>query len=264
MGSSGLVKSLLLASAAAWSARADILPPDSHLVPRTVTLVNTGDYPGLVFVALEFYPGNPGAPVAATRMGPDIEAKVSGYKLDFMRIYAAKASDWPALKDPLGLGTAGTPSLEWKTRLTLVPGDLDANAEYVPNSSSLKLETNEYKLEGMAPDKVSFYASLRTYVDGSKKEIPASLSTMRPPGKAEQGGDLAAKGRSLIWIPRHNGVAAIRIFGIGGRRVWSVRSVGASGQVKIVALPSLAKGRYFVSAASRSWSQSAWLDLGER
>jgi len=266
MVSSCLVKSLCLAAAATLSAYADILPPDSHLVPRTVTLVNTGDYPELVFVALEFYPGKPDAPVAATRMEPGIEARISGYKLDYMQVYAAKTTEWPALKGKLGLanGAATSPASDWKTGLTQIPGDLQANSKYAPNSSTLKSEVYEYKLDGAGPDKASEYASLQTYTDGSEKEVPLGATALRAPMQGATTGSLAIRGRSLIWVPNHTGVAAIGLFDTGGRRAWSARRVAASGQGQTLALPSMAAGRYLVSAQGRGWSQSAWLDLGKR
>lgn len=286
MNSSCLVKSLCLAvSAAAWSAQADILPPDSHVVPRTVTLINTGDYPDQVFAALEFYPGSQ-TPVAMTRMGPGVEAKITGYKLDYIRFYSAKAADWPAAKTQAGAAVpCAAPTTDTSksacvcchpepspapspSAMVLIEGQVEAGAQYVPNSSKLVAEAYEYQLEGKPAAKATLHAILQTYADGSKQEVPPSATALAPALRGARDAvpmaRLSADGRSLIWVPNHAGVASIGVFDAKGQRAWSARRVAASGQAQILGLPSLAAGRYLVSAQGRGWGQSAWLDLGKR
>lgn len=295
MKSSCLVKSLSFAAAAALSAQADILPPDSHLVPRTVSLINTQDYPGLVFVALEFYPGNPDAPVAATPMGKGREAKLTGYKLDYLRFYAARLADWPAIEGKLGLAKGATvtgvgapcaspaasvagapcvcchdtaaspPEADWKAGLTPVAGSVDAASRYAGNSSSLQSEAYEYKLEGANADSLSLYGSLQTYADGSKQEIRLDATAVRARFRAMPAARLAADGRSLLWEPLHNGVASISLIDAAGRRAWSVHRVATVGEIQAMPLPAgMAQGRYLLAVQGRGWAQRAWLELGQR
>jgi hypothetical protein len=284
MNSSCFVKSLCLAAAAAWTAHADFMPPDSHLVPRTVTLINTGDYPGLAFAALEFYPGDRTTPVATTRMGAGVQAKITGYKLDYIEFYSAKAADWPAAKAAqVGSATAlcATPMVDTTkagcvcchpdptpapspSAMTLIQGNVDAGSQYVPNTSKLISEAYEYQLEGTSAEKITLHAILQTYADGSKQEVPPGATALRAPVAAAPMARLAADGRALIWVPQRSGIAAVSLFDAGGRRAWSQRRVAASGQAQVLALPAMAAGRYLVSAQGRGWAQSAWLDLGKR
>jgi len=244
MNSSCFVKSLCFAAATAWSAHADIIPPDSHLVPRTITLINTGDYPDLAFAALEFYPGNQTTPVATTRMGTGVQAKITGYKLDYIELYAAKASDTSAK--------------------VLIQGNVEAASQWVPNTSTLISEAYEYQLEGTSAEKVALHAILQTHADGSKQEVPPSATALHAPVAATPMARLAADGRALIWVPQHTGLATVSLFDASGRRAWAQHRVAASGQAQVLALPAMAAGRYLVSAQGRGWAQSAWLDLGKR
>jgi hypothetical protein len=273
MNSSCFVKSLCLA-AAAWTAHADVMPPDSHLVPRTVTLINTGDYPGLAFSALEFYPGNPTTPVATTLMGAGVQAKITGYKLDYIAFYSAKAragsaaglcatavdTSKPACvcchTDP-----APTPDTSAKV---LIQGDVAAGSQWVPNTSTLISETYEYQLEGTGAEKVTLHAILQTHADGSKQEVAPGATAVRTLVAADPMARLAADGRALIWVPQHSGIAAVSLIDASGRRAWSQHRVAAAGQAQVLALPVMAAGRYLVSAQGRGWAQSAWLDLGKR
>jgi hypothetical protein len=266
MKPSCLVKSLSFAAAAAFSARADILPPDSHLVPRTVSLVNTGDYPGQVFVALEFFPGNPEVPVAATPMSAGKEAKVTGYKLDYLHVYAANLADWPAVQAKLGLiGSESGPAADWKAGLTLVAGDVQAGPQFAANSSPLKSEIYEYKVAGATAESLSLYASLQSYADGSQKEVPLSATALRASSRAMPDARMAADGRSLLWVPRHSGVASLSLLDAAGRRAWSARRVAIAGVSQSVALPAnLTQAKYLVTVQGRGWSQSGWLEPGKR
>ncbi|MBW8888663.1 MAG: hypothetical protein JF616_12980 [Fibrobacteres bacterium] len=244
MNSSCFVKSLCFAAATAWSAHADILPPDSHLVPRTVTIVNTGDYPALAFSALEFFPGNETTPVATTRMGTGVQAKITGYKLDEIDFYAAEASDTSAK--------------------VMIQGKVEAQSQWVSNTSTLISETYEYQLEGASAEKVALHAILQTHQDGSKQEVAPGATALRAPVAAAPMARLAADGRALIWVPQHSGIASVSLFDAGGRRAWAQHRVAVSGEAQILALPAMAAGRYLVSAQGRGWTQSARLDLGKR
>jgi len=273
MNSSCFVKSLCLA-AAAWTAHADILPPDSHLVPRTVTLINTGDYPALAFSALEFNPGNRTTPVATTRMGAGVQAKITGYKLDYLAFYAAKAqagsvaalcatavdTSKPACvcchTDP-----APTPDTGAKV---LIQGDVAAESQWVPNTSTLISETYEYQLEGPGAEKVTLHAILQTHADGSKQEVAPGATGLRAPVAAAPMARLAANGRALIWVPQRSGIAGVGLFDANGRRAWSQHRVAAAGQAQVLALPAMAAGRYLVSVVGLGWAQSAWLEIGKR
>jgi hypothetical protein len=257
MKPSCLVKTLVYATVAVLSAQADILPPDSRLVPRTVSLINAEDYPGLVFVALEFYPGKT-TPVAATPMGDGKEAKISGYKFDYIRIYAAKVADWPAVQANL----AGP---EWKSGLAPVAGNIDAASQYVSNSSSLKSETYEYKLEGVNAERLSLYAILQTNQDGSKKEALLGATEVRAPSYSAPAARLTADGRSLLWVPQHSGVATISLLDAAGRRAWSARCVATSGATQAMPMPTkMAPGKYLLAVQGLGWAQGAWLELGQR
>jgi hypothetical protein len=257
-----------------------------------VAIINTQDYPGQIFLALEFYPGNTNTPVSGTLMGPGIEAKITGYKLDIMQIYSAQASDRAAVLGRLGgilakaasgaqaaapcaapAGSAGpcvcchtdpVPASDWKTGLTLVPGAIDAAAEYVPNASTLKSEVYEYKLSGAGPDRVVLSASLQTHADGSRQEVALDASAVRAGSASASMPRLAADGRSLIWVPQRNGLAAVSLYDAAGRRAWSAKSAAAAGQPQVLAMPRMAPGRYLVSAQGRGWAQRAWLDIGKR
>lgn len=272
MNSSCFVKSLCLA-AAAWTAHADIMPPDSHLVLRTVTLINTGDYPALAFSALEFNPGNQTTPVATTRMGAGVQAKITGYKLDYIAFYSAKApaGSLAALcatavdtSKPACVCCHTDPAPTSDTAKVLIQGDVAAESQWVPNTSTLISETYEYQLEGTGAEKVTLHAILQTHADGSKQEVAPGATAVRAPVATAPMARLAADGRALIWVPQHSGIAAVSLIDASGRRAWSQHRVAASGQAQVLALSAMAAGRYLVSAQGRGWAQSAWLDLGKR
>ncbi len=282
MKSSCLIKSLLLISSVATAVLADVAPPDSKVVSRSVAIVNTGSYPDRVFIGLEFFPGK-STPVSASKIGAGTRLSTA-YKFNWIDVYSAAASAWPALKDKYGIsdGSGETGSgltgiadkLCCSGELTAVTGTVESTPQWVSDTSKLESEVIEYQVQGKNADKFSLYGIQQTFSDGRKTETLQGAAGVREIRSAARATSLRARmtwdGRSLLWIPNHSGIVTVSLIDVSGKTVWSARTVVTGGELETVSIPmampmaSAAKGRYVVFAQGLGWSQSVPLEIGNR
>jgi hypothetical protein len=206
-----------------------------------------------------------------------------GYKFDRVKLYWAKASDWPTLKADHGIpdgppsGTLGEgygkgweaqgegSKGNWKVGgalLTRIGGDVETGQSIVKNTDPLVTEELIYTLTGLDQGGTAAL-TLKTslYSDGRQPkavEYPLSASGIDDltPARRSASASVTADGRELRLTTAQGGVAAIVLYGAGGKRLWAARRVLSANEAQGIAMPRLSPGSYFVSVRGLGWSQA--------
>ena len=263
--------------AAATAVRADIPPDaDEHVVARTFGVANADADPGKAIIACEFHPGS-AAPVVAYRLHDATRSGLLYYKFDRVKLFWAKASDWPALHSDGGIhdgppsGPVGkNPGADWQAQgeggdwkvggalLTRIDGDVQAGGTIVKNTDPLASEEWVYAVTGLDKGGTAELASKTSlFSDGRKPEtkqfpLTTGIDDLTP-NKSGAGAAFSADRRELRLTTAQGGVAAIVLYGAGGKRLWTSRRVLAAGQAHRIDLPRLAPGAYFLSVRGIGW-----------
>lgn len=288
MKSSCLKTAFVLISTLVAASRADVMPPNHHMVARWFGIPNADEFPEKVFIAWETYPGAT-LPTAAYRLRSRDWACL-GYKFNRLEIYSAKASDWNWMQESLGIAdgfdrneSGGVTGKGWelgsddengkvwrvgnRAVLTQVAGKVDASPAYVPDDNPLVSEKYGYNL-GVAEKggTLGLAQVTSSFSDGradETKDVSGGQGTGIAGGAASTKplqASLSPDRKALTLTPSQGGIARISLFNTRGQRVLDSRRILETGIAHTLALPQLISGHYLLSIEGVGGRQASWLD----
>jgi hypothetical protein len=155
----------IMAFACFIQASADVIPPNSHLVTKTVVFSNCSQFPD---IQLAGYITGPTIPTYQIDQIKENVALAKGYKFNIYKVYALKTSFVQAKGGIAGIDFA-------PIVLKVAPVDIpDPGSYYIENTKPLASEALVYRIYGYnAANQLVVYLSQRTltYTDGTQPQV---------------------------------------------------------------------------------------------
>ncbi len=130
---------ILITTIISLSAFADVIPPDSHYVTRTVTVANTSAFPEIQLVGYITGPTIQGYQVELIK---ENTALVKGYKFNAYKVFALKSS---FIQASGGISSVDLASIAARVAPVNI---IDPGSYYIENTKPLLTETYVYRIWG--------------------------------------------------------------------------------------------------------------------
>jgi len=130
---------ILIISGCAASTFADVIPPDSHYVTRTVVIANTSQFPEVQLVGYITGPTISGYQIEQIK---ENIALVKGYKFNTYTVYAVKTS---FIQSKGGISAIDFSAIVQKVAPVQI---LDPGSYYIENTKPLATESYVYRIWG--------------------------------------------------------------------------------------------------------------------
>ncbi len=166
-----------------FTASADVIPPDSHLLSRCVKVVNLQEFPDLILVG---YITGPMIKEYEAYQIKNNECLTKGYKFNSLSIYWTTKTKFNAIN---------LKNLQLSD-MTLLFENIEVFGGYITNDNPLLKENIEYSIAGFSAEKLVLYISKQTseYADQNQavvkvfdnplKNEKASEAVLTPPPSA--------------------------------------------------------------------------------